>query len=65
MYIQTNKQIKGAVKKYLPPVPDMTYNVFSGTLNTTQSVNLPPSGLEVITSPKLQERYIMKFNIGV
>jgi len=35
------------------PVPDMTYNVFSGTLNPTQSIELPfypviiPSALHV------------------
>ena len=34
----SSKQLVGSFNPY-KPVPDMTYNVFSGTLNPTQSIN--------------------------
>ena len=34
---------------YRTVVPDMTYNVFSGTLNPTQSINLLDSYLSVLS----------------
>jgi len=39
-------------------VPDMTYNVFSGTLNPTQSINLNLNALVAIS-----RAYLRRFDI--